>query len=138
MSDNVSFAILIGGTEYPARSINSTGINYQWDRREAAAILLPMTNAQAAGLFVDGIAWSVVQRNIWPVYGEDGQPTDETTTETQTFDHSEYCVAGTITDNRDGTVTVLMGKHTDLELAQAAQAEAESALAELEAAYDNG
>ena len=135
--DNVSFAILINGTEYPAKKIDATNNNSRWDGRDTAAITLPMTHAQASGLFVEGLAWSIVQRNIWPVY-DNGQPTGETTTEEQTFDNSAYCVAGSITDNRDGTVTVMMGKKTDLELAQAAQAEAENALAELEAAYDNG
>ena len=82
----------------------------------------------------------VLQNPKWdrrPVY-ENGQPTGETTTETQTFDNSDYSVAGSITDNRDGTVTVMMGRHTELEIAQDARDEAESALAELEAAYDNG
>lgn len=136
--DNVSFAILINGTEYPAKKIDATNNNSRWDGRDTAAITLLMTHDQAAGLFVDGLAWSIVQRNVWPVYDKQGQPTGETTTETQTFDNSDYSVAGSITDNRDGTVTCMMGKKTDLEVAQAAQAEAESALAELEAAYDNG
>lgn len=136
--DNVSFAILINGTEYPAKKIDATNNNSRWDGRDTAAITLLMTHDQAAGLFVDGLAWSIVQRNVWPVYDKQGQPTGETKTETQTFDNSDYSVAGSITDNRDGTVTCMMGKKTDLEVAQAAQAEAESALAELEAAYDNG
>ena len=135
--DNVSFAILIDGTEYPAKKIDATNKNSRWDGRDTAAITLPMTHAQAVALFVDGLAWAIKQVNTYPVY-ENGQPTGETTTETQTFDNSDYSVAGSITDNRDGTVTVMMGRHTELEIAQAAQAEAESALAELEAAYDNG
>lgn len=136
--DNVSFAILINGTEYPAKKIDATNNNSRWDGRDTAAITLLMTHDQAAGLFVDGLAWSIVQRNVWPVYDKQGQPTGETKTETQTFDNSDYSVAGSITDNRDGTVTVMMGKHTELEIAQDARDEAESALAELEAAYDNG
>lgn len=136
--DNVSFAILINGTEYPAEKIDAKNKNISWDGRDTAAITLPMTHAQAVSLFVDGLAWSIVQRNVWPVYDKQGQPTGKTTTETQTFDNSDYSVAGSITDNRDGTVTVMMGKHTELEIAQDARDEAESALAELEAAYDNG
>lgn len=136
--DNVSFAILINGTEYPAEKIDATNKNSRWDGRDTAAITLPMTHEQAVGLFVDGLAWSIVQRNVWPVYDKQSQPTGETKTETQTFDNSDYSVAGSITDNRDGTVTCMMGKHTELEIAQDARDEAESALAELEAAYDNG
>lgn len=37
---------------------------------------------------------------------------------TYTRDMSEYCKAGEIVDNRDGTVTVFMGKKTEIELYQ--------------------
>ena len=43
----------------------------------------------------------------------------------QEWDNADYCVAGPITDNRDGTITAKMGKKTDSDI-----------LAELEAAYD--
>ena len=125
--DNVSFAILIDGTEYPAKKIDATNKNSLWDGRDTAAITLPMTHDQAVGLFVDGLAWSIVQRNVWPVYNNQGQPTGETTTETQTFDNSDYCVAGSITDNRDGTVTCMMGKPTEMETLRAEKADAELA-----------
>lgn len=125
--DNVSFAILIDGTEYPAKKIDATNKNSRWDGRDTAAITLRMTHAQAVGLFVDGLAWSIVQRNVWPVYNNQGQPTGETTTETQTFDNSDYSVAGSITDNRDGTVTVMMGKPTETETLRAEKADAELA-----------
>lgn len=42
---------------------------------------------------------------------------DETeTTEIQTRDLSEYCVAGDIVDTRDGNITIYMGKKTEIEL----------------------
>lgn len=125
--DNVSFAILINGTEYPAEKIDATNKNSRWDGRDTAAITLPMTHAQASGLFVDGLAWSIVQRNVWPVYNNQGQPTGETKTETQTFDNSDYSVAGSITDNRNGTVTCMMGKPTETETLRAEKADAELA-----------
>ena len=125
--DNVSFAILINGTEYPAEKIDAMNKNSRWDGRDTAAITLPMTHDQAVGLFVDGLAWSIVQRNVWPVYNNQGQPTGETTTETQTFDNSDYSVAGTITDNRDGTVTCMMGKPTETETLRAEKSDAELA-----------
>lgn len=133
----MSTSVIIHEVEYPAE-ISGVLQNPKWDRRDTKAITLEMTHAQAVSLFVDGLAWGIKQVNTYPVFDDKGQPTGGTTTETQTFDNSEYSVAGSITDNRDGTVTVMMGKHTELEIAQDARDEAESALAELEAAYDNG
>ena len=133
----MSTSVIIHEVEYPAE-ISGVLQNPKWDRRDTKAITLEMTHETAAGLFVDGLAWGIKQVNTYPVFDDKGQPTGETKTETQTFDNSDYCVAGSITDNRDGTVTVMMGKHTELEIAQDARDEAESALAELEAAYDNG
>ena len=125
--DNVSFAILINGTEYPAEKIDATNKNSRWDGRDTAAITLLMTHDQAVELFVDDLAWSIVQRNVWPVYNNQGQPTGENTTETQIFDNSDYSVAGSITDNRDGTVTCMMGKPTETETLRAEKADAELA-----------
>ena len=125
--ENVSFAILINGTEYPAEKIDAINKNSRWDGRDTAAITLPMTHAQAVGLFVDGLAWSIKQVNTYPVFDEQGQPTGETKTETQTFDNSDYSVAGSITDNRDGTVTCMMGKPTETETLRAEKADAELA-----------
>ena len=133
----MSTSVIIHEVEYPAE-ISGVLQNPKWDRRDTKAITLEMTHAQAVSLFVDGLAWGIKQVNTYPIFDDQGQPTGETKTETQTFDNSEYSVAGSITDNRDGTVTILMGKHTELEIAQDARDEAESALAELEAAYDNG
>lgn len=129
--------VKIGGTEYPAE-INGKLGDREWDGRDSKAMTLTMGYSEAAALFVNGIAWSIVQRESVPALDENGQPTGETTEQVSEFDNSDYSVAGSITDNRDGTVTCKMGKKTDLELAQTAKAEAESALAELEAAYDNG
>lgn len=120
----MSILISANGAEYPVHYVDGILRDARWDGRAVKEITLEMTYAQAAALFVDGLAWSIVQR-------EEGK-------EDQVFDNADYCVAGSITDNRDGTVTCRMGRHTELELAQTAKAEAESALAELEAAYDNG
>lgn len=122
----MSTSVIIHEVEYPAE-ISGVLQNPKWDRRDTKAITLEMTHAQAVSLFVDGLAWSIVQRNDQPVLDDQGQPTGETTTVTQTFDNSEYSVAGSITDNRDGTVTVLMGKKTELEIEREARVDAELA-----------
>ena len=113
-------------TEYPA-SIAGKITDRDWGNRESKAVTLEMPHAQAAQLFVDGLVWSIVQRDTVPVYGEDGQPTGEMTEQVQEWDNSDYCVAGPITDNRDGTITAKMGKKTEVELLRETSADAEQA-----------
>lgn len=114
------------GTEYPA-SIAGKIMDRDWGNRKSKAITLEMSHAAAAQLFVDGLVWSIVQRDTVPVYGADGNPTGETTEQVQEWDNSDYCVAGPITDNRDGTITAKMGKKTELELLREQTADAERA-----------
>ena len=113
-------------TEYPA-SIAGKITDRDWGNRASKAVTLEMTHAQAAQIFVDGMVWSIVQRDTVPVYGEDGNPTGETTEQVQEWDNSDFCVAGPITDNRDGTITAKMGKRTELELLREQSADAEQA-----------
>ena len=113
-------------TEYPA-SIAGKVADRNWGNRESKAVTLEMAHAQATQIFVDGLVWSIVQRDTVPVYGEDGNPTGETTEQVQEWDNSDYCVAGPITDNRDGTITAKMGKRTELELLREQSADAEQA-----------
>ena len=112
--------------EYPAY-ISGRLIDRDWDGRASKSITLTMTHAQAAQLFVDGLSWSIVQRDTVPVYGTDGNPTGETEEQVQKWDNSDYCVAGGITDNRDGTITAKMGKKTEVELLRETSADAEQA-----------
>ena len=114
------------GTEYPA-SIAGKVTDRDWGGRESKAVTLEMTHAAAAQLFVDGLSWSIVQRDTVPVYDTDGNPTGATEDQVQEWDNADYCVAGPITDNRDGTVTAKMGKKTELELAREQAADAEQA-----------
>lgn len=113
-------------TEYPA-SITGKMADRDWDNRESKAITLEMAYAEAAQLFVDGLSWSIVQRDTVPVYDESGNPTGETTEQVQEWDNSDFCVAGSITDNRNGTCTCKMGKKTQLETEQELRKDAETA-----------
>ena len=113
-------------TEYPA-SIAGKVTDRDWDGRESKAVTLEMTHAAAAQLFVDGLSWSIVQRDTVPVYGTDGNPTGATEEHVQEWDNAEYCVAGSITDNRDGTCTCKMGKKTEAEMLRETSADAEQA-----------
>ena len=105
--------IKINETLYPA-TVNGRMQDKDWDSRESKAITLDMDYATAAALFVDGLAWSIVQQQEVPVFDEEGNQIDVKVAETE-FDNSEYNLAGDITDHRDGTMTVKMGKLTDLE-----------------------
>ena len=118
--------IKIGGTEYPA-AINGKLADREWDGRDSKAITLTMGYSEAVTLFVNGIAWSIVQRESVPVLDENGQPTGKTTEQVSEFDNSDYSVAGSITDNRDGTVTCKMGRPTETETLRAEKADAELA-----------
>ena len=122
----MSTSVIIHEVEYPAK-IDGVLQNPKWDGRDTKAITLEMTHDQAVSLFVDGLAWGIKQVNTYPVFDKQGQPTGETTTETQTFDNSDYSVAGSITDNRDGTVTCMMGRPTETETLRAEKADAELA-----------
>lgn len=113
-------------TEYPAE-IAGKVTDRDWGGRESKAVTMAISYAAAAALFVDGLSWSIVQRDTVPVYDTDGNPTGATEEQVQEWDNSDFCVAGPITDNRDGTITAKMGKKT-----------ASDILAELEAAYDRG
>lgn len=118
--------VKIGGTEYPA-AINGKLADREWDGRDSKAITLTMGYSEAAALFVNGAAWSIVQRDNVPVLDENGQPTGETTEQVSEFDNSDYSVAGSITDNRNGTVTCKMGRPTEAETLRAEKADAELA-----------
>ena len=76
-------------------------VDNDWDKRESKAITLEMTHAEAMEIFVDGLLWSIVY--------EDENGTEE-------YDNSMFSLAGSITDNRDGTITAKMGKPTVDEL----------------------
>jgi hypothetical protein len=101
--------VKINGNLYPA-TINGSMKDRLWNDRESKAITLAMDYATALALFVDGLAWSIVM-DI-----EQMQEDGSVITVQEEYDNSEYDVAGPITDNRNGTVTVKMGKATDQEL----------------------
>lgn len=112
--------IKVNNTLYPAK-IDGRIADYEWDRRDTKSITLSMTYAEVLALLPDNTPWSIVQKDTVQKIGEDGQPmvdgsgnpvTEEVTSE---FDNSEYSISGIIRDNRDGTVTIKMGKPTEIE-----------------------
>ena len=105
--------VKINNKLYPA-TVSGKVADKDWDNRESKSIKLEMDYNTAIGLFVDGLTWSIVQQEEVPVFDENGEQTGTKLKETE-FDNSEFNVAGDITDHRNGTITVKMGKLTDLE-----------------------
>lgn len=104
--------IKINETLYPA-TISGKMSDAAWDNRASKAITLKMDYVMASELFVDGLTWSIVYEQEIPTHDKNDKQIIEK--EIEEYDNSEYCLAGDITDHRDGTITVKMGKLTELE-----------------------
>lgn len=118
--------VKINGTEYQA-TVNGKLVDRDWDNRDSKAITLELDYTTAMSLFVDNLAWSIVQRDTYPEYDENNQPTGKTVEQVQEFDNSDYCIAGPVTDNRNGTITAKMGRKTELEIEHEVRMDAETA-----------
>lgn len=112
--------VKVNGTLYPA-TIDGQMQDYTWDNRETKTITMQGTYDEIVGLFKDGTPWSIVMKEEVQQRNDDGSlvldkagnpVTEEQTSE---WDNSEFSMSGPITDNRDGTVSIKMGKPTDLE-----------------------
>lgn len=114
----MSIYIKVNNTEYPA-AVSGANNDRTWNGRGTKTITLTMTHAEVAALLPDNTPWSIVQRKTVDVLDEQGQPTGETKEVVNEYDNSEYSLAGDITDHRDGTVSIKMGKPTESELSEA-------------------
>ena len=101
--------VKINGATYPA-VINGKHIDREWNDRESKTITLEMAYTDAIGIFVDGLAWSILMDV------EQEQEDGSIVTVQEEYDNSDYSMAGSITDNRDGTLAVKMGKPTKIEM----------------------
>lgn len=124
--------IKVNNTLYPTVSINGQSRDNKWDGRETKEIKLAMTYSEVLELLPDNTPWSIVQ-DVTEMVEDDNGDITETTTQAE-YDNSEYCMSGAVTDNRDGTVTIKMGKPTEIETVTA-NAITE---ADLENAYKEG
>ena len=125
--------VKINDVLYPA-SVDGRMVDHAWDDRKSKSITIETDYETAKAMFVDGLVWSIVEQVEVPVeatvyevdengeyvLGDDGAPVEigvTTAMETQEteWDNSDYNIAGDITDHRDGTITIKMGKLTDLE-----------------------
>lgn len=118
----------VNGQEHPVTHISK----YQdtsWGGRSTQTLYLTMTHDEAVALLPDNTPWSIIQRGTVDVLDENGMLTGQTEKRVQEYDNSAYSLAGEITDYRDGTVSIKMGKPTEAETLRAQ-------LAEIEEAYD--
>ena len=122
----MSIYVKVNNTEYPA-AVNGVYNDRTWDGRDTKTVTLTMTHAEAAALLPSGTPWSIVQRETVDVLDEQGQPTGDAKEVVNEYDNSEYSISGEITDYRDGTVSIKMGKKTEVELLRETSADAEQA-----------
>lgn len=114
----MSIYIKVNNTEYPA-TVNGNLADRNWNGRDTKTIYLTMSHDTAAALLPSGTPWSIVMRETQDVLDEQSHPTGETKEVVNEYDNSEYSLAGQITDYRDGTVSIKMGKPTESELSAA-------------------
>ena len=114
--------IRINNTEHDA-TIQGIARDINWNNRESKSITLAMDYATAVATFVDDVPWSILYQ---PSDYYDPETQQMVTPPVEEYDNSEYCIAGPITNNRDGTVTVKMGEPTFEELYNILKEAAES------------
>lgn len=104
----------INEKEFPLLSARATTENMKNFRRDVISLTIEATYAEAATEFTDGSTFTVVDDSVTPA---------------EEFEYTDHTMAGPITDHRDGTVTVKMGKANTaeqdaLDAQQAAEAQA--------------
>lgn len=83
--------------------------------RPTCTVTIKASAAEIAALLPNNAPWSLIERE--DVLDENGMLTGQTVDHER--DMSEYSLAGDITDHRDGTVSIKMGKPTETESAKA-------------------
>ena len=117
--------IKIKNNEYPATIIGKI-IDSIWNNRSTKTIHLTMNINDALTIFTNDEPWSIITKEVIAVpevdtegsliLDDNEQPIINTVTNSEEFDNSEYCIAGPITDYRDGTLDIKMGKYTNEEI----------------------
>lgn len=108
----------INGTQYPA-SITGRLNDRDWDNRESKAIEVEMSYSDAVNIFTDDVKWSIVQdieETVERFDEESGNTIYDVIVKQESYDNSEYNIAGDIIDHRNGSITVKMGKPTAEEI----------------------
>lgn len=136
--------ITIDGQEIETRPAAGRMRDADWGGRESRAVTIAKSAvADPLALFCDGAVWGMIHRYTTAVpvldaegnvqMNEDGTVKSMTETAEDRYmdDYAGFTLAGPITDNRDGTITVKMGKPMPLERAEAEKAAAQHTAATL-------
>lgn len=91
--------------------------------RPTCTVTIKASAAEIAALLPNNAPWSLIERE--DVLDENGMLTGQTVDHER--DMSEYSLSGDITDHRDGTVSIKMGKPTEVETLRAQLEDAEHA-----------
>lgn len=107
--------VTANSTTFPLLSARAATEQMNNHRRDVISLTITATYQEAAAAFTDGSTFTVIDDSVTPA---------------EEFEYADHTLAGPITDHRDGTVTVKMGKANTAEqdaLDKAAAAEAETA-----------
>lgn len=102
--------VTVNSTTFSLLSAHAATEELKGFRRDVISLTIEATYAEAAAEFTDGATFVVVDDSVTPA---------------EEHSYADHTMAGAITDNRDGTVTVKMGKANTAE--QDAQEEAKAA-----------
>ena len=109
--------VTINSTTFPLLSARAATEELKGFRRDVISLTITATYQEAADAFTDGSTFTVVDDSVDPA---------------EEFEYTDHTMAGAITDHRDGTVTVKMGKANTAEQdAIAAQQAAEAQVAKV-------
>lgn len=123
----------INNSFYPA-TFTGKVVDKDWDNRSSKTItFLESSFVEVNSILQDDVEWSIYDHQVirqqavdsetnQPLYQEDSEtheqvPVMEDVDVSQEYDNSEYSIKGDVIIHPDGTISVKMGKPTDLELA---------------------
>ena len=111
--------VTVNSTTFPLLSARAATEQMNGFRRDVISLTITATYSDAAAKFTDGATFVIVDDSVSP---------------SQEHAYTDHTMAGAITDNRDGTVTVKMGKANTAE--QDAQQVLPRLVAKLREGYD--
>lgn len=108
--------VRINNIDYLAIEINGSMSDSDWDNRETKIIRFDNTSYEAVkNLLPNNTQWDIVCKWDEKIYDENGTEIVQIIPHEDVFNNNDFCLSGPITDWRDGSISIKMGKLTDLE-----------------------